>query len=466
MSKYTTEVRYICETYAGYTESQGFDKVEDIITAAAPHIFDDFEIYDENYRLVLEKKILRNYYTREISEETVGLWKLRLNAKMDLIMPFYNKLYRSSLLEFNPFYDVDLTRDYTRKDKGNNSDISSDFSVEKASRASEENNRGTSSDSHNVSRLDVETSERNKSGDGTKENEGNEIYKDTNTGIKTGNSDGTKENEGNESYKDTNTGVKSGSGREKENSEHSKNSTLSKSGSEVDSVNKWDYYSDTPQGGINAFTGADPSVQNLAYLTNVRHINDSASKTFNNRTDGTSESGESEANKENNYSEIVNANNQGAKQNAGSESYNDSYNEILNENKQVTKQNAVSENYNDNYSEIVNENNQGNKQNTGSESYNDNESETISINKSNNESNNINRTRSDDRSSTGEDNFERSSSGTRQSVITNMSDYIEHITGKQGGASYSELILKFRQTFINIDEMIIEELRPLFFGLW
>ena len=31
MSKYTTEVRFICETAAGYTESQGYDKVEEVI---------------------------------------------------------------------------------------------------------------------------------------------------------------------------------------------------------------------------------------------------------------------------------------------------------------------------------------------------------------------------------------------------------------------------------------------------
>lgn len=124
MSKFTTEVRFICENAAGYDESQGYDKVEEIIETAAPKIFGNFPIYDENYRLPLEIKILRHFYTREICEETVGLWKLRLMDRMNVIMPFYNKLYNSELLKFNPFYDVDLTRDYKRADAGSTADTS------------------------------------------------------------------------------------------------------------------------------------------------------------------------------------------------------------------------------------------------------------------------------------------------------------------------------------------------------
>ena len=55
MAKYTTELRSICEAYAGYTEQQGLSKVDDIVSKALPKIFDfDFPIYDEAYRSVLE----------------------------------------------------------------------------------------------------------------------------------------------------------------------------------------------------------------------------------------------------------------------------------------------------------------------------------------------------------------------------------------------------------------------------
>lgn len=110
MSKYTTEVRFICETAAGYTESVGYDLVEQTIQKAIPKVFNfEFPMFDESYRNVLCTKILKHYYTREICEETVGLWKLRLNTRLNEIMPYFNQLYKSELLEFNPFYDVDIT---------------------------------------------------------------------------------------------------------------------------------------------------------------------------------------------------------------------------------------------------------------------------------------------------------------------------------------------------------------------
>lgn len=110
MSKYTTEVRFICENYAGLSESKGQASVNEIIEKACPKVFDfGFPFYDEAYRSVLEKKILKHYYTREICAETVGLWKLWLDTKLNEIMPYYNQLYKSTTLEFNPFYDFDYT---------------------------------------------------------------------------------------------------------------------------------------------------------------------------------------------------------------------------------------------------------------------------------------------------------------------------------------------------------------------
>lgn len=119
MSKYTTEVRYICEYFSGLSESVGYDDVEQVIKNCLPKIFDfNFPIFDESYRTVLETKILRHYYTREIGLETVGLWKLKLNTKLNEIMPFYNQLYKSELIEFNPLYDVELTRERTIEGRG------------------------------------------------------------------------------------------------------------------------------------------------------------------------------------------------------------------------------------------------------------------------------------------------------------------------------------------------------------
>lgn len=114
MSKYTTELRFICETAADLKESEGYNSVEKIIQKAIPFVFDfDFPMFNEVYKNVLCTKIIKHYYTREISEETIGLWKLRLNAKMNEIMPYYNSLYKAWSVDFNPLFDVDLTRQHT-----------------------------------------------------------------------------------------------------------------------------------------------------------------------------------------------------------------------------------------------------------------------------------------------------------------------------------------------------------------
>ncbi len=115
MSKYTTEVRFICESKSGLENSVGYDDVDNVLSNSWNKIFTTkAEIFDENYRAIICKKILKHYYLREICGETVGVWKLWLNTRLEEILPYYNQLYKSALLEFNPLYDVDLTRTHNR----------------------------------------------------------------------------------------------------------------------------------------------------------------------------------------------------------------------------------------------------------------------------------------------------------------------------------------------------------------
>lgn len=103
MSKYTTELRFICESLAGLSESKPYTNVNDIINTARTQIFSfTYPLYDANYKAELEKKIIKHFYTREIGLETYGLWKLKLDTKMNEIMPYYNQLYESTLLRFDP----------------------------------------------------------------------------------------------------------------------------------------------------------------------------------------------------------------------------------------------------------------------------------------------------------------------------------------------------------------------------
>lgn len=279
MSKYTTEVRFICESKSGLVESEGCDNVDYVILKSWDKIFTTkTPFFDESYRSVICQKILKHYYLREICSETVGIWKLWMNTKLEEIMPYYNQLYESAKIEFNPLYDIDITRKNNKVIEGNN----------------QENGETT-----NSKILNAITNGAN----------------DTNLKGNT----------------------------EKNYTENS------------DETRK-ELYSDTPQGALT-------NIENETYLTNARKITNTLNKTGNDNTDTTS----------NNKTEYKESN----------------------------------------------------------------------------------------------DTTEKNNGTTTNSRTSNSTeDYIERITGKQGTESYSDLLNKFRETFLNIDLQVIEEFSDLFFNLW
>lgn len=124
LSKYTTEVRFICEQMAGLDSSVGYNSVDTVLNESWDKVFDfDFPIFDENYRKGLCKKILKHFYVREIGMETVGLWKLMLDTRMNEIMPYYNKLYESELLKVEPLtnYSYEKSGEDLNETKGDDS---------------------------------------------------------------------------------------------------------------------------------------------------------------------------------------------------------------------------------------------------------------------------------------------------------------------------------------------------------
>ena len=181
MSKYTTEVRFICESSAGLSESEGANNVDSILDKCWNKVFNfDFPIFDESYRVPLELKIIRHYYTREISEETFGLWKLRLECRLNEIMPYYNKLYLSETLNFNPLYDTDITTSFDKDFKGNNKAVS------KQNNTSTVNSTGSISDVVSVDNTQ-QTATTNKNNDTeTTQNKNWDLYSDTPQGGITG----------------------------------------------------------------------------------------------------------------------------------------------------------------------------------------------------------------------------------------------------------------------------------------
>jgi hypothetical protein len=103
MAKYTTQIRTIIEN--GY-QIFGFD----------------YPIFDEEYRSVLETKIVNRYFFREIGFETVGQFKHFLKTRMNEIMPYYNQHYLANLRfkDFDPYKNKDFYIENTRTSEGEN----------------------------------------------------------------------------------------------------------------------------------------------------------------------------------------------------------------------------------------------------------------------------------------------------------------------------------------------------------
>lgn len=77
----------------------------------------DYPIFDENYREILNNNILYYYYEDEIGLETPELFKIYLNRTMQRIMPYYNNLYiaQRNILETGLFNNVNYNEVSERK---------------------------------------------------------------------------------------------------------------------------------------------------------------------------------------------------------------------------------------------------------------------------------------------------------------------------------------------------------------
>ena len=113
MANYTTQVKSICEFYAGRDTSGSYADIDAIIAKARSKIFTAaYPMYEDGDRAALETKILKHFYFREIGMETVGVWKHFLNTRMMEIMPYYVDYMRQGLNSFSPDGTVNIQRIY------------------------------------------------------------------------------------------------------------------------------------------------------------------------------------------------------------------------------------------------------------------------------------------------------------------------------------------------------------------
>lgn len=129
MSTYTTQLRWIVEQY---TYDNADKTLSERINLALPKLFDfDYPIWQEGYRTTLERKIVMHYINKEIGLETVALFKLYLEERLNLIMPYYNSLYETVAKSYDYLVDIDYTETYTGKTTSNDTtSLTDDISVD------------------------------------------------------------------------------------------------------------------------------------------------------------------------------------------------------------------------------------------------------------------------------------------------------------------------------------------------
>lgn len=381
MSRYTTELRYICESLAGLEKSEGYAKTGDVIKQAIPKLFDfSYPIFDSNYKNVLENKIVRHFYTREIGMETYGLWKFRLETKLNEIMPYYNQLYRSELIKFEPLINTDYTttnsKEYSRTQDsiGNNTETANFTS-----------NKTANTHSQNNDKLKQDTTTNNATDFGKQ-----------NTTTSDGNN--------NQNYHiDRSTKYNNLSEKQGTNVSTTESGTFT-----VTTQNK---HSDTPQGSLENFESNKylSSLDETSVKTDYDKGNDRK----------TIVSGAPDANEKITNGSVQELDGDGSGQDETFHTEN------------ISKDSGT----------------ETNKGNTNFITDDLHTSEQHAGEKLSSENSVVNNSKDN-------------------TTISDTESYVNHVSGKTGSDSYSKMLLEFRNTFLNIDMLIIGELEELFMQIW
>ena len=121
MSKYTTSLRYICESSPDGREDaiQTFSSydLQNYLTPSQQQTIEDTGNWSKRN---LAEKIVRYYYFREIGFETWALFKQMAKIEMELLMEYYLPLIYSRAIEYDPLVNVDFTETYTATQHGEN----------------------------------------------------------------------------------------------------------------------------------------------------------------------------------------------------------------------------------------------------------------------------------------------------------------------------------------------------------
>lgn len=120
MSKYTYELRnVILFTSLEEVKSWLTDyDLADYLTEDQLEVVTDAGLFNKDK---LADRIINHYYMREIGVETIGLFKLKIKTKLDLLMEKYAPLIYTNSIEYDILVNEDYTETFNRSTSGSGS---------------------------------------------------------------------------------------------------------------------------------------------------------------------------------------------------------------------------------------------------------------------------------------------------------------------------------------------------------
>ena len=79
-----------------------------------------YPIYDEKFRPVLNQYIINHFYFREIGFESADMFNFYLSNSLNEIMPYYNEMFKSTLIDIDPLTNYSYKESSNRKNVGTN----------------------------------------------------------------------------------------------------------------------------------------------------------------------------------------------------------------------------------------------------------------------------------------------------------------------------------------------------------
>lgn len=141
MSSYTMELKTIIEQASQYQENLS---TKERIEIGRKKLFDfSYPIFDEKYRAVFETHFIRHYYMNEIGSETEGLFKFRLETWLNINMPYFNQLFLSEQIKFDPLKNTSVDMKHTKDVKTNRDDAVTSGTDMKANTKGQTTNKGS-----------------------------------------------------------------------------------------------------------------------------------------------------------------------------------------------------------------------------------------------------------------------------------------------------------------------------------